>query len=99
MDLLHKFSTKCRQHAKMENDDDFIPRSARLMNFEFMVSKQVECSEEFLGVKVETEALVKEFRLNLKGKIIEILKMCRRYSTLFRTSSNFKNHINIHLLS
>ena len=75
IELLHKFSTKCRQHAKMESDEDFIPRSARLMNFEFMVSKQVESSEEFLGVKVETEALVKEFRLNLKGKIMETLKI------------------------
>ena len=75
IELLHKFATKCHQHAKMESDEDFIPRSDRLMNFEFMVSKQVESSEEFLGIKLETEELVKEFRLNLKGKIMQTLKI------------------------
>ena len=59
----------------MEGDDTFIPRSARLMNFEFRVSKEVETSEEFLEVKAETEVIIKEFRLNLKDKIMDTLKI------------------------
>ena len=75
IELLHKWSTKCRQHCKMEGDDTFIPRSARLMNFEFRVSKEVETSEEFLEVKAETEVIIKEFRLNLKDRIMDTLKI------------------------
>ena len=59
----------------MDADEDFIPRSARLVNFEFRVTKKVEASEEFQEVKAETTLLIKEFRLNLKAKIMDALKI------------------------
>ena len=75
VDLLHKWSTKCRQHGKMEADEDFIPRSARLVNFDFRVTRKVETSEEFQEVQAETNLLIKEFRFNLKSKIMDALKI------------------------
>ena len=75
IDLLHKWSTKCRQHGKMENDVDFIPRSARFVHFDFEVSKQVETSEEFQEVKAQTDLLIQELRLNLKDQVMEALKI------------------------
>jgi len=75
IDLLHKWSTKCRQHGKMDADEEFIPRSARLVNFDFRVPRPVEASEEFQEVQAETNLLIKEFRLNLKGKIMDALKI------------------------
>ena len=59
----------------MEDDEDFIPRSARLVNFDFQVPKQVEASEEFQEVKAQTNQIIQEFRIHLKGKIIDALKI------------------------
>jgi len=75
LDLLHKLMTKMRQLLKMENDDEFIPRSARLVNFDFRVSKKVEDHPEFLVVKADTDTLVHNFRLALKSKIVDTLKI------------------------
>ena len=66
--LLHKLMTKTAQHKKMEDENDFIPRSARLINFDFRVTKKVENSPEFLAIKTETDTLVLEFKMNLKQK-------------------------------
>ena len=46
---LHKWNTKCSQLQKMKDDGEFIPRSTRLCDFEFRVSKQVEASPEYTG--------------------------------------------------
>ena len=60
------------------------------VNFEFRVTKKVEASKEFQEVQVETNHLIKEFKLNLKAKImdalkIEILQLCTElYSNLFK---------------
>ena len=75
IDHLHKLLTKIRQLRKMEDDADFIPRSARLVEFEFRTSKMVEDSPEFQIVKADTISLVSEFRLALKAKIIATLKI------------------------
>ena len=75
LDHLHKLLTKVRQLTKMEDDAEFIPRSARLVEFEFRTSKKVEDSPEFQTVKADTISLVSEFRLALKAKIIATLKI------------------------
>ena len=75
LDLLHKLMNKMRQLLKMTHDDDFIPRSARLVNFDFRVSKKVEDHPEFLMVKADTDTLVHNFRLALKSKIVDTLKI------------------------
>ena len=59
----------------MKDDDDFIPRSARLSDFEFRCSKQVETSPEFLEVQAATNIMMQAFRLELKVKIMATLKM------------------------
>jgi len=73
VDILHKWATKVRQHKKMEDDDEFIPRSARMVNFEFRVSKEVEESEEFNRIQKDTDIIINDFRLSLKEKVQETL--------------------------
>ena len=75
VDLLHKWTTKVRQLKKMEDDDDFIPRSARMVNFEFRVPKAVEVTEEFISINAETNILTNNFRLSLKEKVMETLAL------------------------
>ena len=75
MDLLHKLMSKMIQYEKMDDDSDFIPRSARLVNFEFRVTKKVENSPEFLAIQADTDTLVQEFRQALKQKIRQTLKI------------------------
>ena len=59
----------------MDDDADFIPRSARLVNFEFRVTKKVENHPEFRVIKTDTDSLVHEFRLALKQKIADTLRI------------------------
>ena len=75
VDHLHKLLTKVRQFTKMEDDDDFIPRSARLVEFEFRTSKMVEDSPAFQTIKADTIVLIKDFRLALKQQIMATLKI------------------------
>ena len=46
-----------------------------MVNFEFRVTKKVENSPEFLAIKEETDTLVLEFKLNLKQKIMDTLRI------------------------
>ena len=75
IDLLHKLITKMNQFTKMDDDSDFIPRSARMVNFDFRVTKKVENSPEFLAIQADTNTLVQEFRQALKQKIKQTLKI------------------------
>ena len=59
----------------MDDDEDFIPRSARLVELNFRTSKMVEDSPEFQTVKADTIILVKEFRFALKLKIMDTLRI------------------------
>ena len=74
-DRVHKLISKATQLKKMEDEDDFIPRSARLVNFEFRVSKEVEVSPDFVTIKEDTTALVTDFKIALKAKIMETLRV------------------------
>ena len=47
IDMLHKLMPKMEQLAKMDDDSDFIPRSARMVNFEFRVSKNWKITQSF----------------------------------------------------
>ena len=92
--LLHKWTTKVRQLKKMEDDDEFIPRSARLVNFEFRVTKEVENSEEFKTVNAETQIIIQDFRIDLKLKVMATLRID---IALIRDSliQNFMKHLNL----
>ena len=43
------------QYKKMDDDPDYIPRSANLINFEFRVTKEVENHAEFFVKKADTD--------------------------------------------
>ena len=92
--LLHKWTTKVRQLKKMEDDDEFIPRSARLVNFDFRVSKEVENSEEFKTVNAETQIIIQDFRIDLKVKVMATLRI---EIALIKTSliENLMKHLNL----
>ena len=72
IDLHHKLHQKQIQLSKMENNADFIPRSARI-NFEFYVRPTVQQSTEFTAIQSETTDLIKSFQLNLKSQIIKTM--------------------------
>jgi hypothetical protein len=59
---------------KMEDNTDFIPRSARI-DFKISGSKRAERSAEFITLTEETSTMVDEFRKKLRGQIIKALKI------------------------
>ena len=74
IDTYHKIQQKNTQLSKMENNLDFIPRSARI-NFEFYVRPEVQRTDEFNAIQSNTTALIKTFQLNLKEQIISTMKL------------------------
>ena len=74
IDLHHKLQQKNTQLSKMEKNNDFIPRSARI-NFEFYVRPTVEQSPEFTSIQSETTDLIKSFQLNLKSQIMKSMRL------------------------
>jgi hypothetical protein len=74
LQTLHKFSHRDTQAKKIEDDDDFIPRSARV-NFALSASKLVEQDVEYTRLSDETTAIVTAFQAALKTKIIEVAKL------------------------
>ena len=76
IDLLHNLISKMTQYSKMEDDSDYIPRSVtKLINFDFRVTKSIENNPEFLVIKADTDTLIQEFKLGLKRKVMEKLKL------------------------
>ena len=75
IDQVHKLIIKAVQPQKMNDDADFIPRSTRLVNFEFRVTKEVEVNPDFVVIKDDTTNLVNKFKQDLKTKIMETLEI------------------------
>ena len=73
--LLHELHHKKRQLTRITSDNDYIPSSARIVNFQFFVRKQVEDTAEFSSVKDETTAGIQEFRKFLKSKIVKVIEL------------------------
>ena len=73
INLTHSWTSKVRQLKKMEDDDEYLPRSTRNVDFDFRVTKQVEDTEEYKSINVETQIIMNDFRLNLKSKVKEVL--------------------------
>ena len=73
INLTHSWTSKVRQLKKMEDDDDYLPRSTRNVDFEFRVTKQVEDTEEYKSINAETQIIMNDFRLTLKSKVKEVL--------------------------
>jgi hypothetical protein len=71
---LHKFSHKEIQSKKIEDDVNFIPRSARV-NFALSTSKLVEQDAEYTRLSDETTVIVTAFQAALKTKILDVAKL------------------------
>jgi hypothetical protein len=74
--LLAKLDNKTKQVTRMEEDDEFTPRSARV-EFQFHMSKEATESAEFASLKEKTELDLTAFRKTLKGHIIEATRIER----------------------
>ena len=60
--------------TKMEQDNDFVPRSARV-DFKLNCSKAAEQDPEFPGLKDECQRLITEFHSKLKAQILQAAKI------------------------
>ena len=74
LQLLHKLAHKTTQVSKIEDDPEFIPRSARIQ-FALSASKSVEEDAEYKRLKDETSELVTNFQAALKTKILAVAKL------------------------
>ena len=74
LDLLHVFHNKKSQLTRMESNEEFIPRSARI-EFKFHMSKNAEERPEFLALQEETDSHIATFRIFLRGQIIKATKI------------------------
>lgn len=70
----HKRFSKTRRVAEFDNDEDYIPISARC-NFTLKCSKLVEQDEEYLNLVSDTAIVVKDFQKALRSKILETTKL------------------------
>ena len=55
-----------KQINKMDDNDEFILRSARLVNFEYRITKKLEANPELLAIKDDIDAIVNKFQIALK---------------------------------
>ena len=75
IDIVSKHRSTITKAQKMVDDDDFIPRSARKVDFQFYVSTDVENSPEFTAIKEETDAIVVNFRKTCKDQILKVMQV------------------------
>ena len=59
----------------MDDNSDFIPYFSRIVNFDLRVTKKVEDSPEFMATKTDTDAIVLEFKLAQKIKIMKTIQI------------------------
>jgi hypothetical protein len=72
--LAHKMFLKDRNITRMEEDQYYVPVSARV-SFKLQAWKEAEASPEFATLNSETTALVKTFLLQLNQQIIANIKL------------------------
>ena len=74
VNIYAKLVHKKLQVDRMQKDQDLIPRSAR-NNFEFYVRPQIDEMDDFKVIKDETEAMIKDYQINLINQIIRVTLM------------------------
>ena len=70
----HKKYIKSQQVKKIEDDEEFIPKSARV-KFELKCSKLVEQDEEYISLAADTAIIVQTFQQDLRAKILSTSKL------------------------
>ena len=93
LSYLHRIWSKQRQISKLENDEQFIPRSARVQ-FVLTSSKLAEKDEEYLRLRDDTAILVLNFQKELKRKIVSTSKLESRL-TKVKLRSDFVSAIRV----
>ena len=91
LSYLHRIWSKQQQISKLENDEQFIPRSARVQ-FVLTSSKLAEKDEEYLRLRDDTAILVLNFQKELKRKIVSTSKLESRL-TKVKLRSDFVSAI------
>ena len=74
IDTSHKLQQKELQLSKMVDNEDFIPRSARI-NFEFYLRPEIKQTDDFAVIQSNTTDLIKTFQYALKSQITETMKL------------------------
>jgi hypothetical protein len=72
--LLSKLHIKKNMLKKLEDNEDFIPRSARI-EFRLTGSKRTELSAEFIALQEETTIMVQTYRKALREQVIKSLRI------------------------
>jgi hypothetical protein len=72
--LLSKKDVKQNILKKLEDNEDAIPRSARI-DFQLSASKRTEQRPEFIALKEETSIMVNRFRVALRKQVIKSIKI------------------------
>jgi hypothetical protein len=72
--LLTKLNNKKSILKKLEDNEDVIPRSARI-EFRLSGSKRTEQSAEFITLQEETSVMVNTYRKQLRKQVIKALKL------------------------
>ena len=71
---LQKTHSRQRQVKKFADDDEYIPKSARV-KFTLKCSKLVEQETEYLTLVADTTTIVDTFKQDLRGKVLAVTKL------------------------
>jgi hypothetical protein len=72
--LQAKYLNKSFHIIKMEDDEEFIPRSARI-EFSYKMSKKAEEQPEFIALQEETTPLIIQIQKQLKADVLTATKI------------------------
>ena len=72
LELHMKAFHKATQKKRMMDDEEFIPRSARI-EFTLMVAKEAEDDQEFIDIREATNEIITDCRKSLKAQILKCI--------------------------
>jgi hypothetical protein len=87
--LLSKLNNKKSILKKVEDNEDFIPRSARI-EFRLTGSQRTELSAEFIALQEETSIMTQDYRKALRKQVIKLMKI---------EQSTFEDELREHLVT
>ena len=72
--LSHRAHNKVQNIKRMQDDEEYVPVSARIA-FRLQVAKEAEESQEYIALQEETAQFIKGMRLELKKRVITCAKI------------------------
>ena len=70
IDLHHKLKAKKAKLEKMENDDEFYPRSTRI-EFDLKASKKVAVLPDYIELQESTNVIIEKVKADLKSPLLQ----------------------------